>query len=173
MPRNPDKKPCPYPACRAWAMRDRDYCRSHLDHVLGPRRAGAPIGNVNALKSGKYARPIPSKDIDELASLLLLNPEQFVYHIAQTAKSIHGRSDDALKSTMLFGRLLSNVLSRMAEITYESEFEEALQRLPVDRRPGFKKVVSKHSRRFTPIKRLIYLRTMVEKIFENKQLAEH
>ena len=31
MPRNPQKRKCSYPGCRAWAMRGQEHCRAHRD----------------------------------------------------------------------------------------------------------------------------------------------
>ena len=62
MPRNPNKKRCQIPNCRSWAMHEHSHCRAHLDHQLGPRGAGPPKGNVNALKSGRYAKPLSSAE---------------------------------------------------------------------------------------------------------------
>jgi hypothetical protein len=56
MPRNPNKGRCQIPRCKAWAMRDHTHCRSHRDLELGPRGAGAPKGNFNALKTAANAR---------------------------------------------------------------------------------------------------------------------
>ncbi|MGD8857605.1 MAG: hypothetical protein PVG33_14830 [Chloroflexota bacterium] len=39
-------------------MRGYNRCRSHLDPLLGPRGAGAPRGNLNALKTGEHINPI-------------------------------------------------------------------------------------------------------------------
>ena len=49
MPRNPSKRRCQVPGCRNWAMRANTRCRPHRDRELGPRGAGAPAGNLNAL----------------------------------------------------------------------------------------------------------------------------
>jgi hypothetical protein len=58
MPRNPNKKQCTKPKCHNYAMRGRLLCRSHLDHELGPRGAGAPTGNPNALTDGFATLPL-------------------------------------------------------------------------------------------------------------------
>ena len=60
MPRNPHKTRCQTPNCRSWAMRGRTHCRTHSDRELGPRNAGAPQSNLNALKDGQHAHPLPS-----------------------------------------------------------------------------------------------------------------
>ena len=82
MPRNPDKRPCSVPDCRAWAMRDSDppLCSAHM---LG--KVGAPFGNRNALTHGFYAsalHPDDLKELDEAAYDTTLNDEIIVLRIA-------------------------------------------------------------------------------------------
>ena len=61
MPRNPDKRPCSQPGCRAWAVRDSDppLCAAHIPDSLG----GAPLGNRNALTHGFYASTLHPDDL--------------------------------------------------------------------------------------------------------------
>ncbi len=66
----------PIPRCGSWAMRGRTHRRSHLDHLLGPRGAGAPDGNLNALKSGDHAHPLTDRYIVDLAHELVKRPDQ-------------------------------------------------------------------------------------------------
>jgi hypothetical protein len=77
MPNNPDKRPCAYPGCRAWARRDAvaPYCASHLHLAPGlqPQDAGAalptpgaPTGNQNRLVHGFYRRSLDAEDDDDL-----------------------------------------------------------------------------------------------------------
>lgn len=42
MPRNPNKRPCAVPGCRAWAMRGRDVCASHRKRAPGHPAAARP-----------------------------------------------------------------------------------------------------------------------------------
>jgi hypothetical protein len=65
MPRNPDKKPCQIPDCRAWAVRGTDppLCASHAG-----RAVGAPLGNQNRTTHGFYASGYRSDEIDDLAT---------------------------------------------------------------------------------------------------------
>ena len=82
MPRNPDKRPCSVPDCRAWAMRNSDppLCASHV-----PGLPGAPFGNRNALTHGFYAsalHPDDLKELDEAAYDTTLNDEIIVLRIA-------------------------------------------------------------------------------------------
>ena len=82
MPRNPDKKKCSKPDCRAWAMRDSDppLCASH-----NLRLAGAPFSNRNALTHGFYARTLHPDDLaslDEQATDHSLEGEILIIRIA-------------------------------------------------------------------------------------------
>ena len=71
MPRNLNKTPCQVPGCRSWAMRGHTHCRAHRDDELGPRGAGAPSGNLNALKHGHHAQPLPLPDVKHLARQII------------------------------------------------------------------------------------------------------
>jgi hypothetical protein len=52
VPRNPNKRPCSVPGCRAWVIRGSDppRCSAHT-----PGKTGAPSGNRNSLTHGFYA----------------------------------------------------------------------------------------------------------------------
>ena len=53
MSRNPDKKKCAHPGCRAWAKRGGNLCVSHSK----TGKVGAPKGNRNAGERGFYGSP--------------------------------------------------------------------------------------------------------------------
>ena len=83
MPRNPDKRPCSVPDCRAWAVRDSDppLCAAHI-----PESArGAPPGNRNAMVHGFYASTLHPDDLatlDEEATASSLDGEILIIRIA-------------------------------------------------------------------------------------------
>ena len=56
MARNPDKKRCAQPGCRAWAKKGQDLCASHSRKTS----VGAPKNNQNATKHGFYSSGKPS-----------------------------------------------------------------------------------------------------------------
>ena len=72
MPRNPDKRPCSEPDCRAWAVRDSDppLCAAHIPESACPesnrRASGAPPGNRNALVHGFYTSTLHPDDLATL-----------------------------------------------------------------------------------------------------------
>ena len=82
MPRNPDKKHCSEPGCRAWAVRDSDppLCVAHT-----PGKTGAPFGNRNALIHGFYASSLHPDDLatlDEQATESSLDGEILIIRFA-------------------------------------------------------------------------------------------
>jgi hypothetical protein len=73
MPPNPNKRPCAYPGCNAWARRDAEapYCASHLHLAPGADpehpdsdlpRPGAPAGDQNRLLHGFYSHGLYSRN---------------------------------------------------------------------------------------------------------------
>ena len=83
MPRSPNKRPCAYPGCNAWARRDSEesLCAAHAHLAakeLGPGPGGAPRGtpgpsthggqpgNQNRLVHGFYSRTLHPEDVDDL-----------------------------------------------------------------------------------------------------------
>ena len=87
MPRNPDKRPCSIPGCRAWAIRDSNppLCAPHTYGKAGPetdRRFGAPWGNDNALTHGFYASALHPDDLDETAYDESLENEMLILRVA-------------------------------------------------------------------------------------------
>ena len=64
MPRNPDKRRCQVPGCRAWAVRGSDppLCAPHTKG-----KVGAPVGNQNRRTHGFYSQYLHR---DELADLV-------------------------------------------------------------------------------------------------------
>ena len=116
MPRNPHKRRCQSPGCRAYAMRQlpdgapADYCRSHLDPILGPRQAGPPKGNTNALKTGRYAFPVPKDKLDKLAFDLAQDPDRLPIFLAHQFKILHEGTGDVFKAFILYYRFLQQLL---------------------------------------------------------------
>jgi hypothetical protein len=73
MPRNPNKRPCSVPGCRAWAIRDLDppRCAAHTYGKDSPHpgpRIGAPPGNRNHLVHGFYATIFTRQELADLVA---------------------------------------------------------------------------------------------------------
>ena len=82
MPRNPNKRPCSVPDCRAWAIRNSDppLCAPHT-----PGKTGAPCGNHNAMIHGFYASALHPDDLeglDEAAFDTTLDDEALILRVA-------------------------------------------------------------------------------------------
>jgi hypothetical protein len=115
MPRSPNKRPCTYPGCKAWARRDSDesLCAAHAHLAtkeLQPRPEGTPPGtppasqpprthggqpgNQNRLLHGFYRRtlhPEEVADLDEGAGATDLDGEILIARVAlrRTLAMIH------------------------------------------------------------------------------------
>ena len=131
MPRNPDKKYCSAPDCRAWAMRGSDppLCASHI-----PGKAGAPLGNRNAFTHGFYASTLHPDDLatlDEQATDCSLDGEILIIRIALrrlqhmiltgTTPGPNPRRLEASDYARFIGLTFqgTNTLSRLLRVRYE------------------------------------------------------
>jgi hypothetical protein len=67
VPRNPNKRPCSFPGCRAWAVRDTDppLCSAHAGRNVG---AGGFPGNENRRTHGFYASALRREELADLFS---------------------------------------------------------------------------------------------------------
>jgi hypothetical protein len=127
MPRNPDKTRCAIPGCRNWAMRDRARCRAHRDAELGPRGAGAPPGNLNALRHGVYARPLPAPDFERLVAEVIEQPDDLPLRIALAIRAIQARTGDLFLTLIALRTLLSHLTNRVAGHLFSAELQAALR----------------------------------------------
>ena len=129
MPRNPDKRRCQTPRCGNWAMRGRTHYLSHLDHLLGPLGAGAPDGNLNALKSGDYAHPLSERVIMDLAHALVQRPDQLKTKLTQVINQLYRRSGPipsdlrTLKTLVSLEIVLKSLISHFANDLFVMELE--------------------------------------------------
>ena len=163
MPRNPNKRRCQRPDCRNWAMRDNVYCRPHLDHQLGPRGAGAPIGNSNAWTHYKHVSPDTAKYIRRIAYDLCRHPDKLQRHITHLVDYFynHGNSEDLPRTLKAIGSLkivLDVLLDAHAEAHFHAEMEEILAHLPPERRPGVQRRLWEIGLRRDPLNRVLQIR---------------
>jgi hypothetical protein len=137
MSRNPNKTPCQHPGCRSWAMRGHTLCRSHRDPELGPRGSGAPPGNLNALKTGDRAHPLPSLDLLQLAKDLARDPDRLPEHLAVAVDSIHARTHDPYRTLIALSSALGQLVPLVAAQLLAAKADTILQQLPPARRKPF------------------------------------
>ena len=66
MPRNPDKKRCTWPGCRAWARRGGDFCAAHEDRVVA---AASPEVERERVSTAEL---LPVRAADVLGSMVAM-----------------------------------------------------------------------------------------------------
>ena len=160
MSRNPHKTHCQVPGCRAWAMRSHTHCRPHRDAELGPRGAGPPSGNLNALRSGHHAHPLSSDDLGLLAQAILHAPDQLPHHLDLTIQSLHHRCHDPVKTLLALQALVPALLSRVADELFVAELHAFRDQLPLARQGQFELSIWHHALRLSPAHKLELLRKL-------------
>ncbi len=164
MPRNPLKTHCQVPGCGNWAMRGHTHCRSHRDSELGPRGAGAPRGNLNALRTGRHTHPLTSDDLDQLTHSILRTPHHLPRHLDLTTRSIHQRCQDPVKTLLALQSLIPSLLSRVADGLFIAELHALLEKLPPSRRNHFELLAWRQALLFGPVDKLQLLRGLRDRI---------
>jgi hypothetical protein len=177
MPRNPSKTRCAVPGCRNWSMHDHTRCRSHReappqrgngDAEIGPHSVGAPGGNLNALKHGRYSNPLSEPELERLVVLATQQPDDLAYHIALLVRAIQDRIGDpsseaeipgirSFRTLLVVNRALLKLIDRLASARRRAEIAEALSALP----PGVQERVQAElealTSRTTPVRALALL----------------
>lgn len=146
MPRNPRKTRCQIPGCRSWAMRGHSLCRSHRDAELDPRGGGAPPHNLNALKTGAHAHPLPPLDLDQLAKNLVRDPDHLPDHLAAALQSIHDRTHDPYKTLVALHKALPELLNLVVTHLYAAEVRAIVRQLPPSQRAACRPAMEKQTR---------------------------
>jgi hypothetical protein len=164
MSRNPHKTRCQVPGCKNWAMRGHTHCRPHRDAELGPRGAGAPPDNLNALRTGHDAHPLSPGDLDQLVLSILGAPDRLPHHLDLAIQSIHRRCHDPVKTLLALQALLPVLLSRVAGDLFLAEFHALREQLPPARRGSFERIVWKYALYSSPARRLDLLHQIRRRI---------
>jgi len=185
MPRNPNKKHCEWPGCRNWAMRGYDECRSHLDPVLGPRGAGAPAGNLNALKTGEHINPASTAQLRRLAHQIVQQPDDFDQHISAHVDDLYTRVGygapglRAIRTIIALQETTDKLIPFLADALFVAEVEFIAALVPRQHRVPFKHRVWELLAPYSPLNRLIAIVQYKNSVLEKKkreaeeQLAEH
>ena len=149
-------------------MRGRSHCRSHLDHILGSRGAGAPGGNLNALKSGAHAHPLSERYLMDLAHELVLNPNRLKPVLTQIINQLYRRAGPtpseirALKTLVTLQIVLKSLTSHFANDLFVIGLEEITSGLPPSTRAEHTSQLWKAALPQHPIDRLLQLRQALE-----------
>jgi hypothetical protein len=166
MPRNPNKRHCQMPGCRAWAMRDHVHCRSHRDRELGPRNAGAPYGNLNAAKHGRYSKRQSADKLRRMAHEIAYDPDNLPMYINNTIQEIHAQSPCPTITLLFLRKLITPLVHTLAEALFTAELGAFLEELAPHNRPAVKSHLWKSSIKLPPVERLMMLRQVLDEISE-------
>lgn len=160
MPRNPSKTRCAVPGCRAWAMRGRTRCRAHLHAELSPRGAGAPRGNLNALKNARYSDGLAEPDLDRLvaAATAAGRAGDFAYQFGLAVRALENRAADPFTLLLALDRILDRLVDRVAARLFRQELAQALAPLPALLREQIQGDLERHAARSGHKTALIVLR---------------
>ena len=162
MPRNPDKARCVVPGCRNWAMRDHERCRAHRivprQAREGSHGAGAPMDNLNALKHGTSAHPLPPSELTSLIAAILADPDDLPLQIGLAVCSIHARTGEPFLTLVALRRLFSQLVPTVAERLFSAELRAMLQPLPPAVRDRRQADIEQRAARTRPEDRLLLLR---------------
>lgn len=168
MPRNPDKTRCTIPGCRNWAMRNHDHCRAHRDE-LGPSGAGPPPGNLNALKLGAHAHPLPTPELERLAEIAIGQPQDLPLQLGLVLQAIQSRTNDTFLALVALRALLIHLTNHVAVRLFSAELHDLLAPLPLATDHLFRSLVEQQTAHDSPPERLLNLRKMRTRL---KQLPE-
>jgi hypothetical protein len=163
MPRNPNKKHCQTPGCNNWAMRGYDLCRSHLDPVLGSRGAGAPPGNLNAIKTGEYANPTGYGALKRLAEQIAGDPDSFLDTMTAHIDNLHRRVGygqalpRSLRSIIALNQTIQDLIPHLTNVLFVEELDYQAQEFPPEERSTFKHNIWTILAPLSPQQRLIAL----------------
>ena len=171
MPRNPDKKQCNKPNCRNYAMRGRDLCRSHFAPESGPRRGGAPKGNLNSLKNAAFSRFNPG-ELKDLAQQIIDDPHHYHRHLLQYLEAVGRPPADPLKSLVVLRAMIETLLPIVAENLFTVEANELIQRFPDSARPSVQILIWQGYLSRPPLQRLLEFRKMRDQILAKRKLRD-
>lgn len=166
MPRNHTKTRCQIPNCRSWAMHGHTHCRAHRDAELGPRGAGAPLRNLNALKTGDYLQPLPLPELLDLAHQIVLQPDETPYLLGRAAQSYHQRTRNPVKTILTLRGLLAKLAPTVGEELFAVELETLLRQLAPSRRHRVQATLWKQTLHLGPVEKLVLIRTVSRKMEE-------
>jgi hypothetical protein len=154
MPRNPNKKQCTKPKCHNYAMRGRLMCRSHLDHELGPRGAGAPTGNLNALTDGFATLPLAPATASRLAQDIVRDPDNYLYLIVDVLRESRRSTINPLRSLAFLKSLIDQLQPVIAHHTFTREAETFINQFPDYLQPEVKAIIWEGMLNLPPLQRL-------------------
>jgi hypothetical protein len=164
-------------------MRGYDQCRSHLDHTLGPRGAGAPRGNLNAVKTGQYANPMSYSMLRDLGTEIARNPDSFRATFAAHVDDLYRRvafgppAARAYRTLLILQETMEQLVPHVANALFIEEIELLAEDCPPQNRNLYKHDLWSLLAPLSPHERLLAIlnhkRSLRVGSGARKQLAEH
>ena len=150
-------------------MRNHDHCRTHRDAELGPRGAGPPLGNLNALKHGTQSHPLSAPELERLVAAAVAQPQDLPFQVGLALRSIQARTGDTFLALAAFRTLLSQLTDRVAGHLFDVELRDMLRPIPPSTGRFIRTVFEQQTARTTPQERLLILRKIKK---QREQLPE-
>jgi len=150
-------------------MRGQARCRVHRDDELGPRGAGAPPGNLNALKHGHHSHPLSQPDLERLADQVLQSPDDLPYQVGLAAQSLHARAPGPFATLLALRLLLDELADLVAARLLVSELQALLDVLPPELHRQVHAAVTERLPRRSPIEVLRFLRQLRNQLPEQSR----
>ena len=148
-------------------MKGHTLCRAHRDPELGPRAVGAPAGNLNALKHGRYSHPLPLSQLWSLAGRILAQPGDIVAALDTAVESIQARTGrDPLMTLLALRRVLVHLTTIVAARVFVSELLALLSTLPATTRARARSIIQRQTRHLSPEERVLILRKAKKQLTE-------
>jgi hypothetical protein len=138
MPRNPNKRSCAYPACRAWAMRGGTLCAAHAGRVRVAKRPPQEIAAAPAPRPQEMRVPT----LDEEIALLASRRDWVDEMLQERIKGPECEPKEALRYLAVLtqvGKSLATMLVQRAATSGAGELErffEAVARRVEELQPG-------------------------------------
>ena len=124
-------------------MRGHTLCRVHRDPELGPRGAGAPPGNLNALRHGARSHPLSAAELNALARSIVEAGDDLPDQVGMVVRSIQARVGDPLLALLALRCVLPALIAEVAALAFDAELRAYLAPLPPQVRACFEEIVER------------------------------
>jgi hypothetical protein len=144
-------------------MRGYDLCRSHLDPTLGPRGAGAPYGNLNAIKTGEHINPTGYAALKRLANQIANDPDSFHDLITAHIDDLYNRVGygqalpRSLRTIIALQHTMKQLIPHLTNVLFIKELDCLAQSSPPEDRAAVKHDIWALLAPYSPRQRLMAL----------------
>ena len=160
MPRNPNKKRCIITGCRNWAMRGKDLCRSHRDHVLGSRPPGSVDENP---PGGSLTQPFTQAQLTDLALAIAESPSELPDHLHTVILSLQQRFSNSLNTIHALTKTLEQLAPLLAGHLFEKILDHCIQQYQPQHREAKRNLILRTTRSWDSYRRLFFVTALANK----------